>query len=568
MKEKLTIQFSAWRFNLLGLMILTVIAGLIVRMIDLAVVLRPFLQNQGDARSLRVIHESAFRGMITDRNGYPLAISASVFSIWVNPNEFIMDTDSIHSLAELLGMQSKDIQTILEHHKNKHREFVYLKRQVPPPIAKEIKLLDIPGVYLQQDYKRYYPEGEVAAHVIGFTNVDDHGQEGLELLYNDWLSGVSGKEKVIKDRMGRVIDNVQELQKQRPGNDLILSINRRIQYLAYRELLEGVKKNVAVSGSVVVLDVKTGEILAMVNQPSYNPNHMNGQPKENLRNRAMTDVFEPGSTMKSFSVATALESGKYKPDTMIDTTPGWIRIGNHIFHDEHMKGVLSLTQILQFSSNVGISKVILTLPPDRLWNLLHRMGFGESTAVGFPGEQTGRLINRAVWKPQALATLSFGYGISVTPLQLAHAYATIANDGIKIPLSLTRVEKPPVGEPVIDKKIAGQMMEMLQTVLTKGGTGEPARVPGYSVAGKTGTAWIAENKSYQKHHYTSSFVGIAPASHPRLVVAVVIHDPQGKQYYGGYVSGPVFEKIMEGALRILNIPPDLPESLQTVKKSA
>lgn len=568
MKEKLTIKFSAWRFNLLGLILLTVIAGLIARMIDLAVIERHFLQYQGDARSLRVIHQSAFRGMITDRNGYPLAISASVFSIWMNPKEFVVNPASLHSLAVLLGMKSKDIQTLFELNKNKKREFIYLKRQVPPPVAIEIKALDIPGIYLQQDYKRYYPEGEVAAHLIGFTNIDDHGQEGLELLYNDWLSGVSGKEEVIKDRMGRVIGNIQQLQKQKPGNDLVLSINRRIQYLAYRELLDGVKTNLAESGSVVVLDVKTGEILAMVNQPSYNPNHMTGQSKENLRNRAMTDIFEPGSTMKSFSVATALESGKFKPDSMIDTTPGWIRVGNHTFHDEHMKGVISLTQILQYSSNVGITKVILTLPPNQLWNLLHRMGFGESTNVGFPGEQSGKLINRSVWKPQALATLSFGYGISVTPLQLAHAYATLANDGVKIPLSLTRVDKPPVGEQVIDKKIAQQMLEMLQSVLTKGGTGQPAQVPGYSIAGKTGTAWISENKSYQKHRYTSSFVGIAPASHPRLVVAVVIHDPRGKQYYGGYVSGPVFEKIMEGALRILNIPPDLPESLQPVKPSA
>lgn len=567
-KSTLSIAFSPWRFYLLGLMILAVVLGLIVRMIDLAVVQRHFLQGEGDARALRVINESAFRGMITDRNGYPLAISTSVFSIWMNPKELTMDASSMHSLATLLGMKSKDIQLILQRNKNKNREFIYLKRQVPPPIAKEIKSLHIPGIYLQQDYKRFYPEGEVAAHVIGFTNIDDHGQEGLELAYNDWLSGVSGKERVIKDRTGRVIDNVQQLQKQKPGNDLVLSLNRRIQYLAYRELLDGVKKNVAVSGSVVVLDVKTGEILAMVNQPSYNPNNMgSGLPKDYLRNRAVTDVFEPGSTMKSFSVATALESGKYEPDSMIDTTPGWIRIGNHTFHDEHLKGVISLTQILQYSSNVGMSKVILTLPPNQLWNLLHRMGFGESTGIGFPGEQTGRLANRPVWKPQALATLSFGYGISITPLQLAHAYATLANDGIKVPLSLIRVNKPPLGERVVDEKIAHNMLDMLRSVLEKGGTGTPAQVPGYTVAGKTGTAWISANKRYEKHRYTSSFVGIAPASHPRLVVAVIIHDPQGKQYYGGYVSGPVFEKIMEGSLRILNVPPDAPLSSQGVKSA-
>lgn len=565
MKDKITITFSPWRFYLLGCLILAIVAGLIVRMVDLSVVERLFLQNQGNARSLRVINESAFRGMITDRNGYPLAISTSVFSIWMNPKEFNKDPQPVNSLAELLGMKPKDFQLVITSNKNKKREFIYLKRQVPPPIAKEIKALKIPGIYLQQDYKRFYPEGEVAAHVIGFTNIDDHGQEGLELAYNDWLSGISGKKRVIKDRTGRVIDNVQMLQKQKPGNDLVLSLNRRIQYLAYRELLDGVKKNVAVSGTVVVLDVKTGEILAMVNQPSYNPNNMRALPKDYLRNRAITDVFEPGSTMKSFSVATALESGKYKPDTMVDTTPGWIHVGNHTIHDEHMKGVISLMQILQFSSNVGMTKVALTLPPNQIWSFLHRMGFGETTGIGFPGEQTGKLVNRPVWKPLALATLSFGYGISVTPLQLAHAYATLANGGVKIPLSLVRVDHPPVGVRVVDEKISHEMIEMLRSVLMKGGTGAPAQVPGYTVAGKTGTAWISANKSYQKHRYTSSFVGMAPASNPRLVVAVVIHDPQGKQYYGGYVSGPVFEKIMEGSLRILNIPPDDPESLKPNK---
>ncbi len=558
MKEKITITLSPWRFYLLNIFILIVVLGLIARMIDLSVLERHFLQTQGDARSLRVISEPAFRGMITDRNGYPLAISTSVFSVWINPKEFVVDQKSLKSLAKILELKIKTIQTLL---KKKSREFIYIKRQVPPSIANQVKSLKIPGVYLQQDYKRYYPEGEVAAHVIGFTNVDDQGQEGLELTYNDWLTGVSGKERVLKDRTGRVIDNLELLQKQKPGQDLHLSVNRRIQYLAYRELLDGVKKNLAASGSVIVLDVKTGEILAMVNQPSFNPNHMQGLSKDTFRNRAITDSFEPGSTMKTFSIAMALETGKYKADTLVDTTPGWIHVGNHTIHDEHLKGIISLMEILEYSSNVGMTKVILTLPPNRLWNFLHRMGFGEITGVGFPGEQSGKLVNRPVWKPLALATLSFGYGISVTTLQLAHAYATIANDGIKIPLSLIRTENAPIGERVIDHKIAQQMLSMLQSVV-KGGTGKPARVPGYSVAGKTGTAWISENKSYQKHRYTSSFVGMAPASHPQIVVAVVIHDPRGKEYYGGDVSGPVFEKIMEGSLRILNIPPDDPQSLQ------
>jgi cell division protein FtsI (penicillin-binding protein 3) len=566
-KYKLNIELSAWRFYLLSFFILSIVAGLIVRMIDLAVIKRNFLQTQGNVRSLRVITEPAFRGMITDRNGYPLAISTSVFSVWVNPKEFSFKSSSIKSLANLLEMPPKTIQGQLERYKNKGREFVYVKRELSPGMAKEVKSLKIPGVYLQQDYKRFYPEGEVAAHVLGFTNIDDKGQEGLELAYNDWLTGLPGKVLVIKDRMGRIISDVQEIQKQRPGNDLVLSINRRIQYLAYRELMDGVQKNIASSASVVVLDIKTGEILAMVNQPSFNPNKIANQPKNNFRNRAVTDSFEPGSTIKAFSIVSALDSGQYKPDSVIDTHPGWMLVDHHLVRDEHNNGLLNLSQILQLSSNVGMSKVILSLPPQQLWNLLHRVGFGETTGIGFPGEQSGKLVNRPVWKPFALATLSFGYGISVTALQVAHAYATIANEGVKIPLSLVRVKKIPAGEQVIDKKIAHEMLELLQSVLAKGGTGQPARVPGYLVAGKTGTAWIAGPHGYDKHRYTSTFVGIAPASHPRLVVAVVMHEPKGKLYLGGYVSGPVFQKIMEGSLRILNIPPDDPESLQPKTKS-
>ncbi len=554
MKSKSTIEFNAWRFYLLGSFILLVVFGLIARMFDLAVLDRHFLQSQGDVRMLRMIKEPAFRGMITDRNGYPLAISTSVFSVWINPKEFNIRAHSMNVLADKLDIKTATIKTLLQQ--KQKREFIYLKREVSPAIAHEVHALKIPGVYLQQDYKRFYPEGEITAHLIGFTNIDDKGQEGLELVYNDWLTGLPGKKRVIQDRLGRVISDVQNIQQQKPGNDLVLSVNRRIQYLAYRELMDGVQKNKALSGSVVVLDAKTGEVLAMVNQPSFNPNKIASQEKETFRNRAVTDSFEPGSTMKSFSVATALESGRYQPDTVVDTNPGWIRVGNKTLRDEHQQGLITLMQILQVSSNVGMTKVILTLPPNQLWSLLHRMGFGEVTGIGFPGEQAGKLVNRPTWKPLPLATLSFGYGISVTTLQLAHAYATIANDGIKLPLSLLKIDKAPEGTRVLDQAIAHKMLNMLQSVLAKGGTGQNARVAGYTVAGKTGTAWVSENKTYQKHRYTSSFVGIAPATHPRLVVAVVIHDPQGKDYLGGYVSGPVFEKIMEGSLRILNIPPD------------
>jgi cell division protein FtsI (penicillin-binding protein 3) len=562
-KAKLKIEFSSWRFYLLSLFFLLLVLGLIARMIQLTIIERHFLQTQGNARSLRMINETAFRGMITDRNGYPLAISTSVFSVWINPQEFNPQTPSIKTLAGLLELKPAAIQVLLQQYKKKGREFAYLKRELSPDTAKEVKALRIPGLYLQQDYKRFYPEGEIAAHIIGFTNIDDKGQEGLELIYNDWLSGAAGKKLVIKDRLGRIIDDVQTVRRQKPGNDLVLSINRRIQYLAYRELMEGVKKNLAASGSVVVLDVKTGEVLAMVNQPSFNPNKISHDEQDNFRNRAVTDIFEPGSTIKSFSIASALDSGQYKPETIVDTAPGWMRVERHVVHDEHNNGLLNIMQILQLSSNVGMSKIILSLPSNQLWNLLHRIGFGEVTGIGFPGEQSGKLIKRATWRPFALATLSFGYGISVTTLQLAHAYATLANDGVKIPLSLVRIKEPPAGEQVLNQKVARQMLVLLQSVLAKGGTGEAARVPGYLVAGKTGTAWVAGTHGYDKHQYTSSFVGIAPASHPRLVVAVVMHDPQGKQYLGGYVSGPVFEKIMEGSLRILNIPPDDPAELPT-----
>lgn len=561
MRQKFKIEFIPWRFYFIGAIIFLAVAGLIVRMVDLSVFERNFLETQGNARSLRVISEPAFRGMITDRNGYPLAISTSVYSVWANPKEMIADKKSLRALSRILGLDTKTLQTQIEHYKEKNREFVYLKRDLPPEIVNQVKALSISGIYLEPDYKRFYPEGEIASHVIGFTNVDDKGQEGLELAYNDWLSGVPGKKLVVKDRLGRVISDVQNIEKQQPGHDLALSVDYHLQYLAYRELMEGVQKNLAKSGTAIVMDVKTGEILAMVNYPSFNPNKITPQEKNYMRNSAVTDIFEPGSTIKTFSVAAALASGKYKPDTVINTHPGWMRIEHYVVHDEHNNGPLTVTQILQLSSNVGISKIMLSLPSNQLAAFLHRMGFGEITGVGFPGEQAGRLPKRPIWRPSALAHLAFGYGISATALQLAHAYATLANDGIAIPVTLIHSGQQPEGERVISSKLSRQMLVVLESVLAKGGTGSPARVPGFHVAGKTGTAWIASGGGYEKKHYNSTFIGIAPVSNPRLVVAVVLHDPKGKEFLGGYVSGPVFEKIMEEALRDLNVAPDDPESL-------
>jgi len=561
-KQKLHASYIAWRFYLLISLILLIVLGLILRMLDLSVLKRHFLQSQGDARVLRTIMTPAFRGMITDRNGYPLAISTSVFSVWMNPEEFSPTSQQIKSLSQTLAIKLSDIRLLLKRYEDSYHEFVYLKRDVSPDIADKIKALAIPGVYLQQSFKRYYPEAEVAAHVVGFTNVDDHGQEGLELTYNDWLTGKPGKTLVIKDRIGRSISNLRSLAEQQPGHDLVLSINRRIQYIAYRELMAGVKNNLAESASAIVVDVKTGEILAMVNQPSFNPNKRIAKEAGAFRNRAITDTFEPGSTIKAFSVASAFDSGKYKPETVIDTYPGWLRVGHNLVHDEHNLGKTTVTQILQLSSNVGATKMVLSLPPDQLWKMLHHVGFGEITGIGFPGERSGELLHRDHWDPFALATLSFGYGMSATTLQLTQAYMIFANHGIKIPLSLLRITKPPVGEQVIKTKVANQMLQVLEAVVSKESgkeeqsTGKAARIPGYRVAGKTGTAKIVGVNGYEKHRYVSSFFGIAPVSNPRLLVAVVIRDPRGKSYYAAQVTAPIFKKIMEATLHVLNVPPD------------
>lgn len=568
MNQKIKASFIAWRFYLVLSVVFLIVAGLGWRIFDLAILDQHFLRHQGDERFLRLVNAPGFRGMIVDRNGFPLAVSTSVYSVWADPQEFDVNSEHLASLATLLDMKPKDILLLVKRHQKMKREFVYLKRALSPEITNQIKLLDMPGVYLQQEYRRYYPEGETTAHVIGFTNIDDRGQEGLELNYDNWLAGEPGKKWVIKDRIGRVIADVKEVQEQKPGHDLVLSIDRRIQYLAYRELLAGIRENEAVSGSVVVLDARTGEVLAMVNQPSFNPNNHQTSSSDVFRNRAVTDTFEPGSTIKAFTVASGLELGKIKIDSIIDTSPGWMRVGHNIVKDEKDNGLLSIAQLLQISSNMGSAKIVLSLPQNQLWSVLHRVGFGEVTGSGFPGEQDGQLIKHDPWGSFTLATLSFGYGMSTTTLQLARAYSVLANDGRRLPISFLRLDKAPQGEQVLNPRIAKEMLLLLESVLQKGGTAEAARVPGYRVAGKTGTAKKVGVGGYEKHHYMSSFVGIAPLTNPRLVIVVVIHDPRGKQYYGGYVSGPVFAKIMEGALRLLDVAPDeatLPKEGDVIK---
>lgn len=557
MKDRAQISFIPWRFYLLIIFIVLLVMGLVARLINLTIFQQSFLLKQGNARIIREVNIPAFRGMITDRNGYPLAISTSVFSVWVNPLEYVNNPDELKKLAKLLDLKSSVIVTTIKRQSEKKREFVYLKRELSPEIAKQIKALKIPGIYLQEDYKRFYPEGEVASHVIGFTNIDDQGQEGLELAYNDWLKGTPGKKLIVKDRLGRTIAEIKTKQEQRAGRDLVLSINRRIQYIAYRELMSGVIENKAESGSVIVLDVKTGEILAMVNQPSFNPNNHTQVPSDHFRNRAITDIFEPGSTIKAFSFASIIDSGLYNVNSVIDTSPGWMIVGGYPVRDEHNNGPLTFAQILQQSSNMGTVKMILTIPPNQLWSFLHRVGFGESTEIGFPGERSGVLIKRNKWDPLTLATLSFGYGLSITELQLVQAYSVIANRGIKIPLSLLRVDTPKEGKRVMSEKVANEMLQLLESVVTaKKGTGEPASIPGYRVAGKTGTSRMVGLHGYEKNHHIATFVGIAPVSQPRFIVAVVIRDPQGKHYLAGAVSAPIFKRIMEGTLHALNVPPD------------
>jgi cell division protein FtsI (penicillin-binding protein 3) len=542
-----------WRYWAVIAGLLVVLLGLIGRIVDLMIIDRLFLQGQGNARSLRTVSIPAYRGLITDRNGEPLAVSTPVDSIWVDPKTFTASAKELASLAQLLNLSAEDIQHQITS--NSKKEFLYLKRDLNPYTGSQIKNLAIPGVFLQREFRRYYPEGEVTAQLVGLTNVDDQGQEGEELAYNRWLAGVPGKKRVLQDRLGRVVDNVGLIQEPQPGRDLALSIDSRIQYLAYRELETQVRDVHAQSGSVIVMDAQTGEVLAMVNQPSYNPNDRPSIHDGRFRNRAVTDVVEPGSTMKAFSVANALESGKYKPNTIIDTRPGWWTVLGKRVRDDNDNGVLTVTGVLQKSSNVGVSKMTLSLSPLSFWEVLKRTGFGQLTDSNFPGESSGVLVKDRIWRPFALATMSFGYGLSVTSIQLAQAYTMLAAGGIKRPVSLLRIDSAKTSERVIPLPIAKELLTMMLSVVEKGGTAPQAKIPGYTVTGKTGTARMVGPHGYEKNHHVALFVGIAPASKPRLVVSVVIKDPHG-HYFGGEVSAPVFAKIMGGALRILNIPPD------------
>ncbi len=525
--------------------------ALVARAVNLQIVDTEFLQDQGEARYLREVIVPTRRGNILDRNGEPLAVSTPVDSVWVNPQELLQTPEDIEPLARVLGFEADEIERRLTQRST--REFVWLRRRLRPDVASEIESLGIHGVYLQKEYRRFYPAGEIASHLIGFTNIDDVGQEGLELAYNDWLQGKPGLKRVIRDRLGRTVEHVELIRESLPGHDLSLTIDRRLQYLAYRELKRTVLQHGARSGSVVLLDVKSGEVLAMVNQPSYNPNRSNID-SDGLRNRAITDVFEPGSVMKPFAVASALETGRWTPTTPIDTTPGRINVSGHTISDHHNYGPIDLTRLITKSSNVAATKVALDLEPEHLWSTYDRFGFGDVTGTGFPGESAGVLRNHRRWRRVEQATLSYGYGISVTALQLATGFAALADDGkLRRPGLVMGATNPPTS--VLDPEIARQVAVMLETVTGPEGTGKSARVNNYRVSGKTGTSRKASAAGYASR-YIASFAGFAPSSDPRLVGVVVINDPSGEQYYGGLVAAPLFSTVMDGALRLLNVPPD------------
>jgi cell division protein FtsI (penicillin-binding protein 3) len=527
--------------------------GLVARAFDLQVVRKQFYQDQGDARFLREVDIPVSRGTIFDRNGEPLAVSTPMVSITAVPSEVLDNADRIPALAQALGANPDELKSYLEQRAD--RDFAYLRRQMSPDAAQAVLALGVPGVNGQREYKRYYPSGEVTAHVLGFTNIDDHGQEGLELAFDSWLSGKKGVKRVIRDRMGHVVEDVEQVRAPQPGQNLTLSIDRRIQFLAYSELKKQLDDVQADSGEMVVLDVRTGEILAMVSLPTYNPNAVTGSNGAQRRNRAVTDVVEPGSTMKPFTLAAALSSGKFTPTTpLIDTGNGHFMYYGHDIHDDSANGVLTPTGVLTKSSNVGAAKIAIQLDTQFLYDSYRAFGFGDSTGSGFPGESSGFLKVGHTWRPLEKAIVAYGYGMNLTPLQLANAYATLADDGVMHPPTFIKDGDNP-GKQIVSPQIAHELVAMLETVTAPGGTATRAQIANYSVAGKTGTAHLAAAGGYAKNNYNSLFAGIVPATDPRLVGVVVINNPK-KGYFGGDVSAPVFQHVMDGALRLLDIPPD------------
>ena len=550
-----TPQLQGWRaFVLLGCLLLSfaVLAG---RAVYLQGLNKAFLQAKGESRYSRAIEITATRGMIVDRNNEPLAISTPVESVAASPADIDITPEQTQKLAKLLQTDAKELQRKLE---DTSRDFLYLRRQLPPEQAAKIVELNIPGVFLRREYRRYYPAGDVMAHIIGFTNVDDKGQEALELAFEDKLRGKPGHRRVIKDRKGRIVEDMDGIRAPQHGERLTLSIDAKIQYLAFRELKKAIAEHRAKAGGIVVLDALTGEVLAMANFPTYNPNNRGQLDASRARNRAVTDLFEPGSTLKPFTVATALEAGTVTAESVIQTSPGQLTIGKATIHDAHASGPLTVAQVIQKSSNVGAAKIALGLSPSSMWSVFNRVGFGTPPHSGFPGEVAGRLRAHENWKPIEQATMSYGHGISVSLLQLARAYTIFATDGELRAPALIKRDTPVEASRVISAETAQAVRKMLEMAVQAGGTAPKAQIVGYRVAGKTGTAHKLEGRGYAANRYVSSFVGFAPVSNPRLIVAVMIDEPSAGQHYGGAVAAPVFSEVMGGALRLMGVPPDAP----------
>jgi len=544
---------NGWRHYTVMLLGLLLFGLLLLRLTQLQVLQTDFLQEEGERRSVRDHSLQAFRGMVVDRNGEPLAVSTPVKSLWLNPKQIIQDNVDIRPLAKYLKISARSLLSKLK--KNKNKEFIYLKRHMSPLLAKKIQALNIPGTGFQQEFKRFYPAAEVASHVVGFTNIDEQGLEGVELAYDDWLQGAPGKGRVIKDRLGRLVKDLGVVKPAQPGKELMLSIDLRLQYQAYRELKASVAQHGAKSGSLIMVDVSTGEILAMVNQPSFNPNNRKALKAAAVRNRSVADLIEPGSTVKPFTVVAALMKGVVDDKTIINTHPGTLRIGNKTIRDHRDYGELDVENILIKSSNVGVSKLAIQLGGENLWERYQSLGLGNPVGIGLPGEHGGSVAVLAnKWSKLQSATLSYGYGLAVTPLQLAQAYQVLANGGLKQSLSIIHRDVE-AGEQVIPKKIADQVLNMLQGVVSAKGTARRAKVDGYKVAGKTGTSHKVGREGYEDDRYSALFAGIAPVDSPKIVTVVVVDDPSGREYYGGEVAAPVFSRVTQASLRLLNIPP-------------
>ena len=549
------VRLPIWRARIVLFAFVGAFAVLLGRSVWLQAVKTGFLQERGEALYSRVLEVPATRGRILDRRGDALAISTPVKSIWAIPEDFRASPAQLRQLGRLLDAEPRELNRKLN---GSARDFASLQRQIPPETAERVAELGIPGLYQQREFRRYYPSGETMAHVVGFTGVDDTGQEGIELAFQGSLAGAPGSRRVIKDRLGHVVEDIESIRAAQDGKDLRLALDGKIQSLAFAALKQAVDAHKAKGGALVAIDARSGEVLALANVPTYNPNNRARMIGAQLRNRVITDLFEPGSTLKPFTIALALELGKVTPDTVIQTAPGRLTIANYTIHDAHPGGAMSVAQVIQKSSNVGAAKIALSLPREEMRELFRRVGFGAQPQLGFPGEAAGKVREARTWRPIEQATMAYGHGISVSLVQLARAYTALARDGELLPLSLVKTEMPVAGRRVLSAETARALRAMLEAATQPGGTALRARIMGWRVAGKTGTAHKLEHGGYAAHKYIASFVGFAPVSAPRLVVAVMIDEPAAGQYYGGAVAAPVFAQVMQGALRLLQVPHDAP----------